>query len=189
MNRRNPKVRRKQIVDISLKIELLLLYTPHNGVVVVCVWVWGWVWVCVCVCVWGGGGLVGGWGSVPHTLSSYNSYSSFHIRHNYSLAWGGCFAHDDLWPWPWPISLRSFSYDFAIKLLLKYDSSCVRSTAHIFLVELFYIWHKFLLVWWGVSRATAFDLSIYLQGHSAMTLLYSMYSSGLIISRFGTNDH
>ena len=39
----------------------------------------------------------------------------------------GCVACNDLWPWP--ISSRSFSHDFAIKLL-KYGTSCgVCSTA------------------------------------------------------------
>ena len=39
----------------------------------------------------------------------------------------GCVLHNDLWPWP--ISSRSFSLDFAIKLL-QYGASCrVRSTA------------------------------------------------------------
>ena len=47
----------------------------------------------------------------------------------------GCVLSNDLWPWP--ISLRSFSHEFAIKLL-KYGTSCrVRSTAHTVLDEFF----------------------------------------------------
>ena len=33
----------------------------------------------------------------------------------------GCVVHNDIWPWP--VSSKSFSHDFAIKLL-KYDTSC-----------------------------------------------------------------
>ena len=47
----------------------------------------------------------------------------------------GCVACNDLWPWS--ISSRSFSHDFAIKLL-KYGTSCaVRSTACTVLDEFF----------------------------------------------------
>ena len=46
-----------------------------------------------------------------------------------------CVVHNDLGPWP--ISSRSFSHDFAIRLL-KYGISChVRSTAHTVLDEFF----------------------------------------------------
>ena len=47
----------------------------------------------------------------------------------------GCVACNDLWPWS--ISSKSFSHDFAIKLL-KYGTSCaVRSTACTVLDEFF----------------------------------------------------
>ena len=46
-----------------------------------------------------------------------------------------CVAHNDLWPWP--IFSRSFSHDFAIKLL-KYGTYCrVRCAAHTVLDGLF----------------------------------------------------
>ena len=51
----------------------------------------------------------------------------FHIRHKWSIPWEGV-LHNDLWPWP--ISSRSFSHDFAIKLLKYGTSYCVRSIAH-----------------------------------------------------------
>ena len=79
-------------------------------------------------------------------------------------------AHNDLWPWP--ISPRSFSHDFATKLL-KYITSCVHPTAHTliqFWMESFYIWHIWSLAWKSMSHATTFGLDLYLQGHSAMTL-------------------
>ena len=48
-----------------------------------------------------------------------------------------CIAHDDLWPWH--ISSRSFSHDFAIKLL-KYGTSCrVCFTAYILWIDFFHI--------------------------------------------------
>ena len=40
----------------------------------------------------------------------------------------GCVLHNDLWPWP--ISSRSFSNDFAIKLLKYGTSCCISSTAY-----------------------------------------------------------
>ena len=47
----------------------------------------------------------------------------------------GFVAHNDLWPWP--KSSRSFSLDFAIKLLKYGTSCCVCSTAWAVLDELF----------------------------------------------------
>ena len=48
---------------------------------------------------------------------------SFPIWHKWSLAWE-CVACNDLWPWP--VSSRSFSDDFAIKLLKYVSSSLAR---------------------------------------------------------------
>ena len=79
----------------------------------------------------------------------------------------GCVLHNDLWPWH--ISFRSFSHDFAIKLLRYGTSYHVCSTACT-LLDYFPIWHKWPLACDGVFRAMTFDLDLYLQDHSAMTL-------------------
>ena len=56
----------------------------------------------------------------------------------------GCVVFND--PWPWLISSRSFSYDFAIKLL-KYDTSW-----HVqFWLDSFPIWYKWSLAWEGMT--------------------------------------
>ena len=54
----------------------------------------------------------------------------------------GCVAYN---LWPWPISSRSFSHDFAIKLLKYGTSCCVCSTAYMVLDVFFHIWHKWSL--------------------------------------------
>ena len=64
-----------------------------------------------------------------------------------------CVACDDLWPWP--ISSRSFDLDFE-SLQFWMDS--------------FHIWYKWWLTWEGVSHVMTFDLDLYLQGHSTLTL-------------------
>ena len=51
----------------------------------------------------------------------------------------GCVVCNDLWPWH--ISSRSFSHDFAIKLLKYGTSCCVYSRACAVLDE-FHVWHK-----------------------------------------------
>ena len=133
----------------------------------------------------------------------------------------GCVAYNTLWTWP--ISSRSFSHEFAIKLL-KYGTTClVRSTtctvldgfftylvqmiigvrrcdawndplpwpicwrswlcnknmAHIlscplqhtqFGINSFHSWHKWSLASEGVSHAMTFDLDLYLQDYSVVTL-------------------
>ena len=54
----------------------------------------------------------------------------------------GCVVHNDLWPWP--IFSRSFSHDFAIKLL-KYGTSChVCSTACAVLDGFFPYWAQMI---------------------------------------------
>ena len=64
--------------------------------------------------------------------------------------------------WSCPMSSRSFSHNFAIKLL-KYGTSCyVHSAAHAILMNSFHIWHKWSLTWEGVSRTLTFDLDIYI---------------------------
>ena len=88
----------------------------------------------------------------------------------------GCVLHNDLWPWP--ISSRSFSHDFAIKLL-KYMAYLVMSTLqHIQLwMNYFHILHKWSLAWEGVSHVTTFDLDLYLQDYLTVTLpiLWNVY--------------
>ena len=71
-------------------------------------------------------------------------------------------------------------------------------------MDSFHIRYKWSLEWEGVSGIMTFDLDLYLQGHSAMTLqktakiyiwhilscpLYNTYSSRWILSILGTNDH
>ena len=95
-----------------------------------------------------------------------------------SMRW--CVAHNDFWHWP--ISSRSFSHEFAIKLL-KYVISCrVRCAVHTFLGGFFLVGHKWSLPWEGVSYAMTFDLDLYLQGYLAVILHISW-----IISICGTN--
>ena len=112
----------------------------------------------------------------------------------------GCVVHNDLWPWH--ISPRSFSHDFAVKLL-KYITSC-RVRCSRFLDELFpslaqmitsiiayvacnelWIWFIYIIKvmqpWLCNTTARAW--------HILSHPLYSTYSSGLIISIFGTNYH
>ena len=61
-------------------------------------------------------------GFFPHLAQMIASIRGFVVRNDF---------------WPWPMSPRSFSYDFAIKLL-KYGTSChVRSTACTILVGFF----------------------------------------------------
>ena len=100
--------------------------------------------------------------------------------------------------WPLPMTSRSFSHEFAMKLL-KFGKSCrVRSTAH----TSFHISHNWSLPWEGVLCTKTLDLDLYLQGHSVMTLqwncktwhilpcpLHKMYSSGWNLSIFGTKVH
>ena len=110
-----------------------------------------------------------------------------------------CVACNDLWPW---LISSSFSHGIAIKLL-KYGTSChVCSTACTVLGGFFPYVHKWSLAGEGVSRAMTFDLDLYLQvtqpwlwnkttmiWHILSCPLYNMYSSGCILSLFGTNDH
>ena len=111
-----------------------------------------------------------------------------------------CVACNGLWPWL--ISSRSFSREFAIRLL-KYGTSCrVCSAACTVMDGFFHIGHKLSLAWEGVSCAMTFDLDLYLQCHSAMICnktvkiwhillcpLYSIKSPVWIHTLFGTNDH
>ena len=73
-----------------------------------------------------------------------------------------CIPCDDLWPWP--ISSRSFDLDFenfSAFTLEKKLQFCLHS---------FHIWHKSSLASEGVSHVMTFDLDLYFQGHSALTL-------------------
>ena len=70
-----------------------------------------------------------------------------------------CFAYNDLWPWP--ISSRSFGLGLENR---------VRSVASTVLDGFFHIWYKWSLAWEGVSHVMTFDLDLYLQGHSTLTL-------------------
>ena len=69
-------------------------------------------------------------------------------------------------------------------------------------MDSFHIGHKWPLAWEGVSRATTFDLDLYLQGQPARLCsktariwqilscpLHSTYSSAWILFIFGTDDH
>ena len=68
--------------------------------------------------------------------------------------------------WPWPISSRSFSNEFAIKLLKYVAHPVVSTIQHIqFWMNYFHIWHKWSLAWEGVSRVMTFDLDPYFQGY------------------------
>ena len=71
-----------------------------------------------------------------------------------------CVACDDLWPWP--ISSRSFDLDFENR---------VRSVASTVLDGFFPCLVQIRsLAWEGVSHVMTFDLDLYLQGHSTLTL-------------------
>ena len=87
---------------------------------------------------------------------------SFPIWHKWSLAWE-CVACNDLWPWP--VSSRSFSDDFAIKLL-KYGTSLVRRGVNNPIFSNLVM----CCTWEGVSHAMTFDLDLYLQSYLAVTL-------------------
>ena len=106
-----------------------------------------------------------------------------------------CVMHNDLWSWP--ISSRSFRHDFAIKLL-KYVTSChIRSTAHTVLDRFFPylaqmttsmkeclayndLWPIFKVIQPWFCNKTAEIWHILPCSH------YSTYSSGWILSIFGT---
>ena len=71
----------------------------------------------------------------------------------------GCVAYNDLWPWP--ISSRSFGLGPKI----------VSALFHLqFMMYSFHIWYKWSLAWEGVLHMMTFDLDLYLQGHSTLTL-------------------
>ena len=68
--------------------------------------------------------------NVWHLVVFYSTYSCGWILSVFDktiTSISVCVACDDLWPWP--ASLRSFSHEFAIKLLWYGTSSQVRSTA------------------------------------------------------------
>ena len=72
----------------------------------------------------------------------------------------GCVAYNDLWPWP--ISSRSFGLDL---------ENCVRSVASTVLDGFFpYLIRMITIAWEGVSHVMTFDLDLYRQGHSTLTL-------------------
>ena len=70
-----------------------------------------------------------------------------------------CVACDDLWPWP--ISSRSFDLGFENR---------VRSVASKVLDGFFHIWYIWSQAWESQSHVMTFDLDLYLQGHSTLTL-------------------
>ena len=73
---------------------------------------------------------------------------SFHIWQKWLLAWEVVSCRI----WPWPIFSRSFSHDFAIKLL-KYGTLALSALHHVqFWMDSFPIWHKWSLAWEDVSR-------------------------------------
>ena len=99
----------------------------------------------------------------------YSMYSSGwilpYLAQMITSMWGYV-ACNDLWPWI--ISLRSFSHDFAIKLL-KYGTSChVGSTAHTVLDKLF----SYLAQIITSMRGCIFDLDQYLNGYLAVMPIY-----------------
>ena len=72
----------------------------------------------------------------------------------------GCVAYNDLWPWP--IFSRSFGLDLENR---------VRSVASTqFWMDSFHIWYKWSLAWEGVLHVMTFDLDLYLQCRSTLTL-------------------
>ena len=70
-----------------------------------------------------------------------------------------CVACDDLWPWP--ISSRSFNFDFENR---------VRSVASTVLDGFFPYLVQMITSMRRVSHVMTFDLDLYLQGHSTLTL-------------------
>ena len=112
----------------------------------------------------------------------------------------GCATHNDLWPWP--IFSRSFRHDFAMKLL-KYGTYCgVHSTACTLLDGIFPYWAQMitsirgcatyndLWPWPRSSKSFSHDCNKTAKiWHILSCPLYSMYSSGWILSVFGTDDH
>ena len=71
----------------------------------------------------------------------------------------GCVAYNDLWPWP--ISSRSFELGLENR---------VRSVASTVLDGFFPYLVQMITRTRGVSHVMTFDLDIYLQGHSTLTL-------------------
>ena len=112
------------------------------------------------------------YGTFCHVLSTARTILDgfFSYRAQMITNMRGCVVHNDLWPWP--ISFRSFCHEFAIKLL-KYDTSCrVRSTACTVLDGLFPYLAQMITSMRGCVCAMndLWPCSIYLQGHSAITL-------------------
>ena len=106
--------------------------------------------------------------------------------------------NDDLWLWP--TSSRSFRHDLAIKML-KYGTSCVRCTAHTVLNGFFLYLAQMIISIRGCV-VQPLTLTYIIKGiqqcicnktailrHNLSCPLYSMYSSGWILSLFGSNDH
>ena len=132
---------------------------------------------------------------------------SFHIGHKWSLAWDGELHIMTYDLWSWPISFRSFSHDFAIKML-KYDgiSCCLHysmySSGWIFphLAQMItsvrgrgcvacncpwplILTYIFKVIQQWLCNKTAIIWYI------LSCPLYSTYSIGWNLSIFGTNDH
>ena len=70
-----------------------------------------------------------------------------------------CVACDDFWPWP--IFSRSFGLDL---------DNRVRSVASTVLDGFFPYLVQMITAWEGVSHVMTFDLDLYHQGHSTLTL-------------------
>ena len=83
-----------------------------------------------------------------------------------------CVTCDDLWPWP--ISSMSFDLDFDNRVLkfqffANFSAFTLKKNLQ-FCLHSFQIWHKSSLASEGVSHVMTFDLDLYFQGNSALTL-------------------
>ena len=110
----------------------------------------------------------------------------------------GCVTYNDFWPWP--ISSRSFRHELAIKLLKYVTSCCVRSTAYTVLHGFFPYLAQMTTGMRGCHAQRPFILTYvfkviqaWLGNKTAKTWhilpcpILIMYSSGWILSIFGTN--
>ena len=110
-----------------------------------------------------------------------------------------CVVCNDLWLWP--IFSRSFSHDFAIKLLKHVTSCRVCSTAHTvlngffpYLSQIIYTMRRCITcnhIWiWPISsKSFSHKYAIELLKYGIPCRVHSTISSGWITSLLGTNDH
>ena len=121
--------------------------------------------------------------------SMCSSYGLFSYLAQMITSFRGCVTCNDLWSWA--LSSRSFSHNFAIKLL-RYGTSLMPTLQHVqFCIKCDHIWHKWSLPWECVLHAMTLDLDLYLQGYLAVMLpiLCIILISGRSTTRERTMSH